>query len=544
MTKLINALLKPEAYSHPVDRVELLQTHISWIILTGDYAYKIKKPVDFGFLDFSSLEKRRHYCEEELRLNQRFAEKLYLDVVTITGSVDQPYINGEGEVLEYAVKMTQFPSESLLSTLLDRGDLRETHIDRLATNIASFHLQTKVAETDSTFGTLSAVVQPVQENYRQIRQQIKQVGLVTQLNEIEEWSAHALENLQTVLIDRKENGFIRECHGDLHLGNITLWNEEIIPFDCIEFNENLRWIDVLSEIAFLVMDLDDHLRPDLARRLLNKYLELNGDYSSIGILQYYKVYRAMVRAKVYSLRLGQDDMSQQEIESVHSEVENYTALASHYITDSQPLLIIMHGFSGSGKTTISQFILEALPAIRIRSDIERKRLFQDSTTDNTIAGDNGETSSEINEGIYSGDSTMMTYDHLRCLSEDIILSGMSVIVDAAFLHADQRKRFSQLASLLNVPFRIIDCRAEHTILEQRITERRKYGSDASEATLDVLFHQQENHDPLNDEETAVCLTIDKTEAMTIKTVTDELNTLIHGHSAPSRSLRTAQIHRS
>ena len=544
MTKLINALLKPEAYKHPVDVIELLETHISWVILTGDFAYKIKKPVDFGFLDFSTLEKRRYFCDEELRLNQRFAAKIYLEVVSITGNEGQPCIDGDGEVLEYAVKMKQFPSGSLLTTLLDRGDLRESHIDRLANNIANFHLQASVAEAKSEFGTLPAVVQPVEENFRQIRQQINEPGLLTQIDAIEEWSAQASDNLQTVLMKRKESGYIRECHGDLHLGNITLWNEEIIPFDCIEFNENLRWIDVLSEIAFLVMDLDDHLRPDLARRLLNKYLELTGDYSSIGILQYYKVYRAMVRAKVYSLRLGQDDMSQQEIESVHSEVENYTALASHYITDSQPLLIIMHGFSGSGKTTISQFILEALPAIRIRSDIERKRLFQDSTTDNTIAGDNGESSSEINEGIYSGDSTMMTYDHLRCLSEDIILSGMSVIVDAAFLHADHRKRFSQLASLLNVPFRIIDCRAEHTILEQRITERRKYGSDASEATLDVLFHQQENHDPLNDEETAVCLTIDKTEAMTIKTVTDELNTLIHGHSAPSRSLRTAQLHRS
>jgi aminoglycoside phosphotransferase family enzyme/adenylate kinase family enzyme len=529
MTKLINALLTPEAYSHPVDSIELLQTHISWIILTGDFAYKIKKPVNFGFLDFSSLQKRRHFCEEELRLNHRYAAELYLDVVTINGSEDQPRINGDGAVLEYAVKMQQFPSESLLSTLLDRGDLRESHIDRLANNIANFHLEAIVADAESDFGTLTTAVQPVEENFRQIRQQIKDPGLLKQLDAIEKWSEQAGQNLQTVLIKRKDNGYIRECHGDLHLGNIILWNGKIIPFDCIEFNENLRWIDTLSEIAFLVMDLDDHLRPDLARRLLNKYLEHTGDYSHLGVLQYYKVYRAMVRAKVHSLRLAEDDLTQREIGAVHRECENYTALASQYITETKPLLIIMHGFSGSGKTTISQFILEALPAIRIRSDIERKRLFQDKQPDNTSSDRDDKTNSAINEGIYSGDSTAMTYEHLRCLAEDIILSGMSVIVDAAFLLAQQRRRFRQLASLLNVPFRIIDCHAEHTILEQRITERRQYGSDASEATLDVLFHQQENHDPLSEDETTVALTIDKTEAMAIKTVTDELNALMPGH---------------
>ena len=532
MTKLINALLNADAYNHPVDRIELLQTHISWIILTGDFAYKIKKPVDFGFLDFSSLEKRQHYCEEELRLNQRFAKELYIEVVTISGSEEQPHINGDGAVLEYAVKMKQFPSNSLLGTLLDRGDLRESHIDRLATNIVSFHLQAIVAEAESDFGSLSAVVQPVEENFRQIRQHIKDPRLLTQLDAIEEWSTQARLNLQTVLTKRKDNGYIRECHGDLHLGNITLWNEEIIPFDCIEFNENLRWIDTLSEIAFLVMDLDDHLRPDLARRLLNKYLELTGDYSSLGVLQYYKVYRAMVRTKVHSLQFGQADLAQHEIDMAHRECENYIALASQYISKTQPLLIIMHGFSGSGKTTISQFILEALPAIRIRSDIERKRMFQGKQTDIPDETGNDESNSGINEGIYSGESSQMTYEHLRCLAEDILLSGMTVIVDAAFLLAEQRKRFSQLASLLNVPYRIVDCHAEHAILEQRITERRRYGSDASDATLEVLLHQQENHDPLTDEEITACYTIDRTEAMTIKTITDQLNALIHGHTAP------------
>jgi predicted kinase len=200
------------------------------------------------------------------------------------------------------------------------------------------------------------------------------------------------------------------------------------------------------------------------------------------------VYRAMVRAKVNALQLNQDASDQQENSSALRECKNYIALGNLYITEHKPLLIITHGFSGSGKTTISQFILEALPVIRIRSDVERKRLFKDPASGNNEDGKNHVAKSKINEGIYSKELSSMTYDHLRTLAEDIILAGLSVIVDASFLHAEQRKRFSQLAILLNVPFRIINCHAEHSILKQRISERQAYGSDASEATLDVLFH--------------------------------------------------------
>lgn len=532
MTKLINALLNPSVYDHAVDKIVLVETHISWVLLTGDFAYKLKKPVNFGFLDFSSLEKRKFYCKEELRLNRRFAPELYLDVITITGTEDQPSLKGEGEVLEYAVKMKQFPSESLLSTLLDSGDLREVHMDWLAQVIADFHQKADIAEAESKFGTLEAVVQPVSENFQQIRQQVQDPDILLQLDSIEKWSTDAFKRLEPEFSKRKEHGYIRECHGDLHLGNIILLHEKVIPFDCLEFNENLRWIDVLSEIAFLVMDLDDHQRPDLSRRLLNKYLELTGDYNHLAVLQYYMVYRAMVRAKVNALQLDQDVSDQRKIDSVLRECKNYITLGNLYITDRKPLLIIMHGFSGSGKTTISQFILEALPAIRIRSDVERKRLLKNQDSDSRGEAKNHKTQSGINEGIYSKESSNITYDHLRILAEDIILAGLSVIVDAAFLQTEQRKRFSQLATLLNVPFRIINCHAEHSILEQRLTERQIYGSDASDATLDVLFHQQENHDPLTEEEISQSFSMDKTEASSIKTVTDHLLALMHGHAAP------------
>jgi predicted kinase len=405
-------------------------------------------------------------------------------------------------------------------------------MDWLAQVIADFHLQADVAETESEFGTPAAIDQPVSENFQQIRHQIQDPDIRLQLDSIEKWSTDTFSRLEPELRRRKQNGYIRECHGDLHLGNIILLHEKVIPFDCLEFNENLRWIDVLSEIAFLVMDLDDHQRPDLARRLLNKYLEQTGDYNSLAVLQYYKVYRAMVRAKVNALRLNQDGLDQQEIDSVLRECKNYITLGNLYITDRKPVLIIMHGFSGSGKTTISQLILEALPVIRIRSDVERKRLLKDQRPDSSDEDKSHKINSGINEGIYSKESSSMTYDHLQMLAEDVILAGMSVIVDAAFLQAEQRKQFSQLASTLNVPFRIIDCHAEHSILKQRITERKTYGSDASDATLDVLFHQLENHDPLTEDELSQSFTIDRTEAASIKTVTDHLLALMHGHATP------------
>ncbi|GMR06118.1 MAG: AAA family ATPase [Gammaproteobacteria bacterium] len=522
MTKLINALLNPSVYDHAVDKIELLQTHISWVILTGSYAYKIKKPVNFGFLDFSSLEKRRYYCEEELRLNRRFAPQLYLGVITITGSEELPAINGTGAVLEYAVKMRQFPTGSLLINMINAGDLREIHMDWLAQNIASFHQQTDVAEAE--FGTLATVEQPVKENFMLIRQLVQNTEILKQLDAIERWGADAFIRLETEFRQRKQDGFIRECHGDLHLGNIILLHEKIIPFDRIEFNENLRWIDVLSEIAFLVMDLEDHQRPDLGRRFLNKYLELTGDYSNLNIFQFYKVYRAMVRAKVNALQLKQEGMAQSQINAIYKQCENYVNLGSSYIIDQKPVLIIMHGFSGSGKTTVSQFIVEALPVIRIRSDIERKRLHKQKNSEKNQSG--------INKGIYDEETSRKTYNHLRRLSEDILLAGKSVIVDGAFLQSKQRKKFAQLASILGMPYRIIDCHAERRILKQRISERQMYGNDASEASLNVLYNQQENHDPLTDEERAISFTMGSTEAMAIKTVTDHLSALIYGHAVP------------
>ena len=518
---LIQALLNPDAYDHDTSDIQLLETHISWIILTGPFAYKIKKPVDFGFLDYSTPEKRRQFCKLEVSLNRRLAAPLYLGVVHITGHEDKPMMNGKGDTIDYAVKMKQFPSGLLLSDLIDNAELREVHIDWLARVVADFHLQTNVASDETSFGSPDAVWQPVEENYKQIREVLEELPLLQRLALIETWSQHEYSAIKILLEQRKQHGFIRECHGDLHLGNIVLLDGEIVPFDCIEFNDNLRWIDVMSEVAFLVMDIEDHDRSDLAWRLLNAYLEKTGDYEGLSVFRYYLVYRAIVRAKVAALRLSQSGLDAAETSAVHREMENYLSIAERYIRSRHPAVILMHGLSGSGKTTISQQLIEWLPAIRIRSDVERKRLHGLAPQD--------DSQSELNEGIYDLASTDDTYGRLAELASSLCSAGYPVIVDATFLRHDQRQWFRDLADELNVPFRILECHASHSILRERISEREALGQDASEAPVAVLERQLETHDSLNDEERIWTYTINTTESIHIKPTIDYLKEMLGEH---------------
>lgn len=519
--ELIQSLLDPDVYPHETRDIHLLETHISWVILTGPYAYKIKKPVDFGFLDYSTLAQRQYYCKLELSLNLRLAPSLYLGVVAITGTEDEPIIDGPGEAIEYAVKMKQFPSGQLLSDLIANAELSTAHVDWLAKVVADFHTNIAVAPADSDFGTAEAVWQPVEENFQQIRAATEETELLQRLADIEDWSRKEYSAIRSQLDQRKQDGFIRECHGDLHLGNIVLLDEEIVPFDCIEFNDHLRWIDVMSELAFLVMDIEDHDRRDLAWRLLNAYLERTGDYEGLGVLRFYLVYRAVVRVKVAALRLNQAGLADEDKTAIHHQMGNYLALAEHYIRSRRAAVFIMHGLSGSGKTWVSQQLIEALPAIRIRSDVERKRLHGLSANESSGSG--------IGEGIYDEQSSDETYTWLATLAEAICKAGFLVIVDAAFLRKDRRQWFRLLAEELGVPFRILSCHASHVILRERIEERQALGVDASEAPITVLDHQLEAHDPITGEEQAWTYVINTTDIVQIKPVLDYLKEMLGEH---------------
>ena len=352
----------------------MVETHISWVVLTGDYAYKIKKPVDLGFLDYSTPEKRRFYCEEELRLNGRLSPDLYLEVVAITGSADSPAIAGEGPVVDWAVKMRQFPQEALLDRRLEAGLVDGPSIDRVADAVAAFHGAIPAVAADSALGTPSQVLAPALENFRHLRETAP-ADLAGALQGLEDWTRRTHGALEPVFRTRREAGRIRECHGDMHLGNMAEIDGRLRIFDGIEFNEALRWIDVMSEAAFAMSDLNHRHRPDLGWRFLNRYLEGTGDYAGLVVLGFYRVYRLMVRAKVTAIRLGQREAGSTEWERDRREVDAYVAQARRVTTPAAPALILTRGISGSGKSWLSAVLVEHLEAVRLRSDVERKRLF-------------------------------------------------------------------------------------------------------------------------------------------------------------------------
>ncbi len=493
---LIQALLGPEPYDHPVERCQLIETHISWVILTGSFAYKIKKPLDLGFLDFSILEKRRFYCEEELRLNRRLAPGIYLEVVPITGTEQEPVINGKGEAFEYAVKMVQFPQQVQLDRMLDQGLLSSQHLDAFAVFIADFHRKAEVIGRTEEYGHPAQVWQPMEENFTQIRERITD-KYWQRLNALEAWSREAFRRLEPVLLQRRTEGFIRECHGDMHLRNLAWHENGPIAFDGIEFNPNLRWIDVISEVAFLVMDLQAREEPGLAQRFLNGYLEQTGDYAGVKLLPLYLVYRAMVRAKVSAIRLGQKQLNDEERGVTEGEFVHYLTLAERYTHATPKCLLITHGLSGSGKTTLSQPVLETLPALRIRSDVERKRLYGMSALESVQAAPA--------EGIYSAAATVQTYARLRELAATVLDAGYSVIIDATFLQPGQRESFERLAKEKEVGYGILEFTAGAQTLRRRLQRRR---GDASDADLVVLEHQIAGYTPLTEREQGQSITID------------------------------------
>lgn len=498
---LIRALLDPACYSHPAVDIRVIETHISFVILTDAYAYKIKKSVDLGFLDFTTLAKRRFYCEEELRLNARLAPELYLEVVQIGGTADAPKVGGSGTAIEYAVKMREFPQQAQLDRALARGALSARHVDALAARIAAFHLDAPRAsfEVDASradnharHGTSEAIGAAAAQNFEQMRAVEVPTDCRSLIDGVEAWSREAHQRLKQVFRNRQRDGWVRECHGDLHLGNIVLLDDEPRAFDCIEFEPEFRWIDVISDVAFLVMDLHAADQTGFAARFLNAYLESTGDYGGLQVLRYYLVYRAMVRAKISLLRATQLAAGNAEARASQQQARRYLALAAGYARPRGSFVAITHGFSGSGKTTLSQALLELSGAIRVRSDVERKRLHGLAPAQR---GDGA-----IDEGLYGSAATDATYQRLRELAQIIVDAGYGVIIDATFLKRAQRDIFRALAKRAGIPFAIIDFVASECALRDRVAARSRQGDDASDADMAVLEHQLHTHQPLQADE--------------------------------------------
>lgn len=483
---LINALLDSQVYDHHVEQIKLVETHISWVILTGAYAYKIKKPLNLGFLDFSSLEKRKQCCEEELRLNRRTAPDIYLEVVEINGTKEKPGLSSNGETIEYAVKMKQFPQQSQLDRVLINNKLTLAIVNAFAKMIVDFHQSAAVANPSSEYGNGHHVLDPVNESLEQILDRVKDENCYKTIKELDQWIKARHKTLLPLINKRKENGFVRECHGDLHLRNLAWIDNQPVAFDCIEFNPYLRWIDVMSDIAFLIMDLQERNQSALAQQFLNSYLESTGDYQGIELLTFYLMYRALVRAKVNAISMTQIHTSSINDNDTKIKFYSYLNLARSYTQKNPIKLIIMHGVSASGKTTFSQQLLNFIPAIRVRSDIERKRMLNLQANDNTR--------SRPGKGIYTKEISNNLYGKLANLSKTIINAGYSVIIDAAFLEKEKRDQFKALAKSKNVDFFILSFSVPDEDLRQRITQRT---DDASDADLSVLETQLLNFKSLD-----------------------------------------------
>lgn len=504
---LEDALLDPRAYPHPAAGVERISTHISHVFLAGPFAYKLKRAVSLGFVDFSTLARRRFYCEEELRLNRRLARQLYLDVVPVTHAADQVRVGGDGPVIDYLLRMHRFPQADLLSARSATGPL----IDRLAERIADFHLGLTPAPPDTPFGEPEAVLAPMLDNFGPIRAALERRAdadpLRLQLQRLERWTRKRYQHLRPALERRRRDGAIRECHGDIHCGNIVVIDDLPVIFDCIEFNPSLRWIDPMSEIAFLAMDLTEAGAHTMARRFLNRYFELTGDYSGARLLPFYEVYRALVRAKVSAIELAQcsqRSQPQQEEEAL-SRLRHYLGLARLCSGRHRPQLFVTFGLSGSGKTRLGGRLREHLPIIQLRSDVERKRLFGVPEQQRPLP--------HQADHLYAEEATQRTYQRLLNLSRELLGAGFSVLVDATFLTQAQRAPFLALAQELRCPFRLLVLEAPMAVLRQRVDKRQREGTDASDATIDVLGLQLARIEPLTATERPYALFLDTEHPM-------------------------------
>jgi hypothetical protein len=482
---LIEALRQAGRYPDPATGVELIETHASWLLLAGNFAYKIKKPLTLPFLDYGTLEKRRACCAAELRLNRRFAPELYLDVVALLGTPENPRFadlaeaNPSSQVLEFAVKMRRFAEAGRLDHLCVRGELQPAQVSALAAAIVRFHDAAAMARPETRFGTPAVILGEALENFTELRGLLSDAASQKRLDALQGWTTEESQRLHPDFVARKAAGRVRECHGDLHLGNLVLIEGRVTLFDCIEFNEDFRWIDVASEVAFTYVDLLDHAQPGLAGWLLNEWLSHSGDHAALPVLRFYAVYRALVRAKVAAIRLaqGSDDVG---------EVRGYLALAENLVAPPPSRLIITHGLSGCGKTHAStQLIIDDTSGslLRLRADVERKRLFGLSAT--------ARSDSPLGGGIYGQEANQRTYQRLYDVARLALAAGWSVLVDAAFLKRAERDAFRALAAEMRANCFILAPQATPEQLRQRIEARLAKGSDASEATLGVLEKQRD-----------------------------------------------------
>ncbi len=484
---LVTALQKPDHYPDQPRQVEIVQTHISVIFLTGQHAYKIKKPVNFGFLDFTTLEKRKFYCEQEVTLNRRLCPEIYLGVVEIHHHEGRLFLgNGPGEVVEYAVLMKRIPADCMMDRWLARRALDSAILTRVAEKIASFHARAVTSPEIVSFGRISTIQGNVEENFSQAEKYINLSIPAESFAEIKEQSLRFLREQRPLFEERIAAGKIRDCHGDLHLQHICI-NEGVLIFDCIEFNERFRYSDVAADIAFLLMDLDSHSFPLLSADLASSYLRFSEDWRLFQLLDFYKCYRAYVRGKVISFRLDDPGISPTDKSSARKEARRYFQLAHLYARRlNRPSLLVTCGLMGTGKSTIAQAISQAFGAECLSSDILRKEIAHISPREHRYE--------EFHRGIYSPDFSQQTYAALLERTQAILQSGRSVILDASFKKQGDRLRALDLASRMRADFLLIECRTSEEEIRRRLARRTAEQNAVSDGRWALFREQKEDFD--------------------------------------------------
>jgi uncharacterized protein len=508
----IDELLVSSAFPHPVTELRLVETHISWVVLTGAFAYKIKKPLKLDFIDTSTLERRQHYCNEELRLNRRLAPQLYRRVVPITRQNGHVLVDGTGTAIEYAVCLKQFPADQELPALIERGDVSTQEALQLADTIAQFHLQAPASSGAQAPETTQRMYETVLDNLEQLLAHTSQRGRLPELRRLWDWTRAGIGTHESAFEARARTGHIRDCHGDLHAANIVRVDGRLVPFDCIDFDPYLRWIDVMSDVAFLVMDLQSRGREDLATVLLNRYLEITGDYEGVRLLPFYAVYRALVRAKVDAITIQR---SPRLTDQFAARLQRRVQIAITLIERPRPILLLMHGLSGSGKSWLSEQLIVPLKALRIRSDMERRRLAHSSPA-----------ASGFKQGRYAPEMSHRVYARLIECAESCLQAGVNVIVDAAFLDESDRELFTGLADRLRVTCVFISCQADPATLRNRVGARAGSGTDASEADQSVVNAQLRDFKPLSTQEHRPYIEVDTQDGDVVAKVVGAVRTLL------------------